>query len=200
MPAAVLAPSLARLRTSINTRWPNRDHSSDGWIGDKAHQATVSDHNPDANGIVHALDIDRDGVHIPTLIAAMLLHPSTRYVIYFKRIYHVNDLFKPKKYTGKNQHTGHAHGSIQHTNAARNSKVDWVPVSKQFSWVTLKPGVSGTAVRQLQAYLNGHGRVLALDGQFGDSTLAAVKFFQAKHGLEVDGWVGPKTQLALRTK
>ena len=200
MATPILAPSLARLRTSINTRWPNRDHTSDGWIGDWAHQNRTSDHNPDENGMVHALDVDRDGVHIPTLIAAVLLHPSTRYVIYWKRIYHVNDLFRPKKYTGSNDHTGHVHTSIVHTSAARNSKVNWTPVSKSFSWVTLKPGTAGTAVKQLQAYLNGHGRVLALDGQFGDSTLAAVKFFQAKHGLEVDGWVGPKTQLALRTK
>lgn len=200
MTSPVLAPSLARLRTSINTRWPNRDHSSDGWIGDKAHQGRTSDHNPDMWGIVHALDIDRDGVHIPTLIAAAILHPSTRYVIYWKRIYHVNDLMRPKRYTGNNPHTGHVHVSIEHRTQDENSKVAWAPVSTPVVWPTLKAGMAGSAVMQLQAYLNGHGRVLSLDGEFGEATLTAVRWFQAKHGLEQDGLVGPKTQLALRTK
>ena len=49
-----------KLRAQVNARWPKRDKRSDGWIGDKAHQARKSDHNPDARGWVHALDIDAD--------------------------------------------------------------------------------------------------------------------------------------------
>jgi hypothetical protein len=45
----------------VNKRWPKRDHASDGSIGDSAHAARVSDHNPDPRTeIVHATDIDKD--------------------------------------------------------------------------------------------------------------------------------------------
>lgn len=48
------------LRNQLNEAYPNRDKRSDGWIGDKAHQARKSDHNPDKNGWVHAIDIDEN--------------------------------------------------------------------------------------------------------------------------------------------
>lgn len=48
------------LREQLNRRFPHRDKASDGWIGDLAHAARRSDHNPDADGWVHALDIDDD--------------------------------------------------------------------------------------------------------------------------------------------
>jgi hypothetical protein len=48
------------LREQINDRWPRRDKASDGILGDTAHAARISDHNPDSRGYVHALDIDED--------------------------------------------------------------------------------------------------------------------------------------------
>ena len=48
------------LRDQINERFPDRDKSSDGWVGDAAHVGRASFHNPDKNGWVHALDIDEN--------------------------------------------------------------------------------------------------------------------------------------------
>ena len=46
--AYTLAPSLVHARAEVNAGWPGRDKTSDGWIGDTAHQSTGSDHNPGA--------------------------------------------------------------------------------------------------------------------------------------------------------
>jgi hypothetical protein len=59
-PTPRLVPAGVTLRDQINKRWPRRDKTSDGWIGDRAHQARKSDHNPDRNGWVHAIDIDEN--------------------------------------------------------------------------------------------------------------------------------------------
>jgi peptidoglycan hydrolase-like protein with peptidoglycan-binding domain len=64
----------------------------------------------------------------------------------------------------------------------------------------LRPGSSGEAVLQLQAFLKVRGyRVGALDGIFGAGTEAAVKAFQLKQGLNADGVVGAATRAAIAT-
>lgn len=62
---------------------------------------------------------------------------------------------------------------------------------------TLRLTDSGPAVRTLQQLLNRAGADLVIDGLFGQTTLVAVRRFQANKGLTVDGEVGPKTWEAL---
>jgi len=120
-----LAPALAVLRAEINTRWPRRDKTSDGWIGDAAHQASKSDHNPNERGSVDALDVDEDGIDVAAVLAAIKRHPSARYVIYERRLYHRLRGWKSEPYTGVNPHDKHFHLSIDQTRAAEQDRRPW---------------------------------------------------------------------------
>lgn len=57
----------------------------------------------------------------------------------------------------------------------------------------LKHGTKNDGVKKLQTLLNQNGYNLAVDGSFGSQTLDAVKDFQKKNGLSVDGIVGRNT-------
>lgn len=57
----------------------------------------------------------------------------------------------------------------------------------------LKRGASGSDVRTLQLLLNANGANISSDGEFGLKTDAAVRNFQSKSKLTVDGEVGKNT-------
>ena len=62
---------------------------------------------------------------------------------------------------------------------------------------TLQYGAVGNDVRWAQYQLNVHDVTCDVDGSFGPAMLAAVKKFQANHGLAVDGSCGPDTRNTL---
>jgi peptidoglycan hydrolase-like protein with peptidoglycan-binding domain len=64
---------------------------------------------------------------------------------------------------------------------------------------TLKKGSRGQDVRVLQDYLTRAGVTTPVDGQFGPTTLRAVKAFQRQQGLKVTGVVDRRTVAALRS-
>ena len=68
------------------------------------------------------------------------------------------------------------------------------------AYSTISYGSSGSDVKKLQETLNNHGYSLAVDGQFGSKTQAAVRDYQKKNGLVVDGIVGTKTWGSLMSK
>ena len=64
----------------------------------------------------------------------------------------------------------------------------------------LRPGDSGSDVRELQQLLKKRGYYSgSIDGQYGRGTERAVRYFQDAAGLTVDGKAGEKTLAALRS-
>lgn len=56
---------LTSITAEANRIAPKRRKSSDGMLGDAAHRAEVSDHNPDARGVVHAVDVSQSMPGLP---------------------------------------------------------------------------------------------------------------------------------------
>lgn len=205
-----LAKSLERLRAQVNAAYPNRSKVSDGWIGDAAHRARPSDHNPNAAGVVCALDITHDpknGLDAGALAEKLRASgdPRIKYIISNHRI--ANSGQPWRKYTGSNPHTMHVHISVAGSAKLYDDDSDWqlsgyiarpvpakepetpAPVSRPL----LKRGDKGASVRELQKLL-----LIEVDGDFGPKTQAAVKVFQKKHNLTADGIVGPYTWAVLK--
>lgn len=110
------------LRKQINEAYPGRNKSSDGWLGDQAHRARQSEHNPDANGVVRALDITHDpahGVYIRQLADTIVKSrdPRVLYIIRDGEIVWSTPRSGRKPwvwmpYHGSNPHTAHFHTSV----------------------------------------------------------------------------------------
>jgi len=121
------ATATAGLLGEINASAPNRNKASDGGIGDPAHSARTSDHNPcDCHDVVCARDFTHDpaGGFDSYAFADWLarrvvsLEPRVKYIISNKRICSGQGQSYPagvwRPYTGSNPHTKHAHVSVRH--------------------------------------------------------------------------------------
>jgi hypothetical protein len=124
-----LVPCLATLRSEFNQLNPGRDKGADGWIGDAAHQATTSDHNPDAQGRVLAVDIDNDGpwpAPFGELVESLRGDYRLEYIIWDRRIASRTQGWTWRTYTGTaDPHTGHAHFSARHDHTGNTSTATW---------------------------------------------------------------------------
>jgi hypothetical protein len=120
-----LSKAAVQLREQFDDTYPDRDRLSDGWIGDRKHSARKSDHNPDEEGWVRAIDVDRD-LHksgkpdlMPDLVDQVRLACKSRtekrisYIIFDGRICSPILNWKWRKYTGANKHIKHAHFSFK---------------------------------------------------------------------------------------
>lgn len=115
-----LAGSLVALRTQINAAWPARSRVSDGTIASRTHsiQNPTSDHEPNSQGVVCAMDITHDpasGADMNLLAENLRASrdPRIKYVIWNRRIYSsTNTPWTWRTYSGSNPHTKHLHLSV----------------------------------------------------------------------------------------
>lgn len=206
------AKSLDTLLRQVNALAPNRSKDSDGWIGDPAHQATKSEHNPNAAGVVRAIDITHDPQHgFDSWEFADMLRlqrdPRIYYIISNGQIAAPsiqNNVWR--KYTGRNPHDHHMHISVESESSLYDDPKEWVikigdwnsnksTAPRPPSNPTLREGSKGDWVVKLQTLLN--MPVNERDGDFGPKTKAAVVAFQKSNNLVQDGVVGTYSWKAL---
>lgn len=111
------AHALATLLRQVDAHWPDRPTASDGWIGDTKHQSRRSDHNPNAAGVVRAIDITGDVGHDVVERIRLARDKRVTYIISRRRICSSYDhrdgapwTWRP--YSGSNPHDKHAHVSV----------------------------------------------------------------------------------------
>lgn len=87
------------------------------------------------------------------------------------------------------------------TSTSNNSSTTTTSSSTSSGYKTLSMGSNGSAVKELQEKLNSLNYSCGIaDGDFGTKTASAVRDFQRKNGLYVDGIAGPKTLAAIDKK
>lgn len=175
-----VAASLQILLGQVNKRWPDRDKSSDGAKGDKAHAGRPSDHNPNAQGAICARDFTHDpdgGPRGRFLANALIASKDNRikYLISDGQICsglaqnHPAWVWRP--YNGVNAHKKHMHISVHAAPALAENKRDW-----DLSAYGPLDDVVGSTL-WLQKQLNKRGFNLKEDGDFGPATQRAVRSF-----------------------
>lgn len=225
MAAWKVAPSLIKLRSQIDAKYPARSKKSDGTIGDAAHASRDSDHNPwyriGRQAYVTAMDLTHDPNTFDAHRFAEILRQNKsnriKYVISNKRIFSGTGRGRQpwvwRPYHGSNPHDHHIHISVKASAVGVLSAVAWkieLPSRRRRvrtwtvkTWKLIsKDRTNNTAqVKAVQKALHIH-----VDGVFGKYTDAAVRDFQGrnfyrkglrKYKLAVDGVVGPRTAKAL---
>lgn len=222
VPATVsysLADNLADRRRNIWSCWGQGVVV--GWIGDATHQAECSDHNPDAVGVVHAIDPMVTGSHAAAVVQQCLAHPGDlQYVIHNRVIWSATVGWSPRVYTGSDPHTNHVHISGKHGGAHATSHTctgydlgaqDTTPAfnvcespkppvpptpgghAPGTRALSLAPSrLVGDDVRFVQRFI-GAAKAGAVDGTYGPQTASGVRWYQQMRGIAVDGVVGPQT-------
>src|ERR1035437_2541319 len=92
-------------------------------------------------------------------------------------------------------------GNKYNTSTGRICVNNAIATSYNFGTATLKNGSRGSAVMELQRFLNAKLNLgLAVDGKLGPKTIDIVKQWQKNHGLIADGLIGAKTKVLMNSE
>lgn len=115
------AKCLPVLRAQLDKAYPGRKTTLDYYLGDAAHAARQSDHNPDKDGVVHAYDITNSPpIMLSRAVAEALAasrDPRISYLISDRRMLRSyphpgTTPWEWAPYTGESPHTEHSHLSV----------------------------------------------------------------------------------------
>jgi hypothetical protein len=213
-----LAPSFVVLQDELDEEF-GASRPNDGTIGDQAHAARTSEHNPDNDpdpmpkGAVSAIDIYTSANGKTYITAAefakflAILKKDSRvwYVIHKGFIYSRTHGFAKREYEGSNPHTNHIHISLMQTKTAHDNKSSWgisgirgtKPAAPKPSGdkkvPTLSKGDKHELVWVLQGFFGLKRTANQSKALFGNGLDVKVKQYQRTKGLVQDGVVGPKT-------
>lgn len=213
-----LAPSLKKLQSDLDAEFGS-NRPNDGTIGDQAHAARKSEHNPDNDadsmpkGAVSAIDIYTSAngktwitpAEFAKFLAILKKDSRVWYVIHKGYIYSRTNNFAKEKYTGSNPHTNHIHISLVQTKAAHDNVSSWKISNVKGSSTPTTPPSTGT--KKLPTLSKGDSDKVLVpflkrffgvkthtdDPLFGTGLRAKVLTYQGKQGLVVDGVVGTAT-------
>lgn len=206
-----VAKGLLMLRAQINAKYPGRKKDSDGTIGNAEHSARTSDHNPDTDGVVKALDTTHDPAHgfDSYAFSDMLIRnrdPRIKYVISNRRIASGPTGPSPwiwRKYTGANPHDHHNHVSIRREARYFDDEMPWkLDGSPAVGSPSVEHATSTYVAPRRTLAFNSTGKDVAylqrmigvkVTSKFDQPTLAKTITLQKRWKLTADGRVGPMT-------
>jgi hypothetical protein len=130
---ARIANSLGVLREQVDEAYPNRRKGDDGWIASPQHhlQNPNSDHEPNAAGVVTALDLTHDpanGFDSYAFADSLKANrdPRIKYLISDRRISNPSILNGAwRHYNGSDPHTGHIHISVSANPSLYDDPAAW---------------------------------------------------------------------------
>jgi hypothetical protein len=199
---ATLAANLATLFREVYRHWPSHQKRFDGWIGDARHQGRKSDHNPDSRGVVHAIDVDLNGIDPNALVRRAIRHPTAQYVIFNRTIWSRSHGFQPRRYTGTDPHTGHVHISGRYGAEFENNRSAWGLATEPVTVVkSAQRAAQPGALKQSPIQPGRPGSRTLRPGRprmHGDDVLFVQKFIGAKQCGAADGFYGPSTEAGVR--
>lgn len=204
-----LAPSLVALVREVDARWPKRPKTYDGSIGDAAHAARKSEHNPDRDpdpmpaGMVSAVDITRASAAMARELLAELIGDSrVWYVIHDGHIYSRTHGWAKRPYDGPNPHTHHVHVSLVQSAAAASDVTTWLKASVEPKPAPkpapkpepVKPATQDPTAGQKATDEHRPGSRALRWGDRGTDVALLQRFI----GIDDDGVFGPVTAKAVR--